>query len=226
MRLTDYFMDLIAYVTYMVRTAGKKQPPFDQVKADITRLLGQSEDAVRKNVCSPEEYDLARFMICAWIDEMILGSGWQQKGQWQREQLQRIYYNTFEAGEEVFDRLNMVGYQQNNVREIYYLCLSLGFKGKFVRPEDDFLLEQLKASNLKLLFGSSVGLPSLDRGELFPEAYPSETFDVGPQKRPFRFNLFTLTALIGPVALFGLLFLVYWFSLGGIAENLLRTVLQ
>ena len=224
MRLTDYFMDLIAYVAYLTKTAGERQPPFDQVRADIIRLLDGSEESVRKGICSPEEYDLARFMICAWIDETILSSRWEHKGRWQREELQRLYYNTFEAGEEVFDRLNMIGYQQNNVREVYYLCLSLGFKGKFIRPEDDFLLEQLKTSNLKLLFGSSVGLPSLERGELFPESYPSQAFEIGPQKRGFEFNLVTLIALAGPAVLFGLLFLVYRFSLGGIAENLLKTV--
>ena len=172
----------------------------------------------------PDEYDQARFVVCAWIDESILGSPWQHRDQWQREQLQRLYYNTFEAGEEVFDRLNAIGYQQNDVREVYFLCLSLGFKGKFIRPEDDFLLEQLKTSNLKLLLGSSMGLPALERADLFPESYPTEAVEVGPQKTRFRFSLVTLLALAGPVVLFGLLFLVYRFSLSGISENFLRTV--
>ena len=156
MRLTDCFIYLIAYVAYLTRTVGAKQPSYYQVKADIFRLLSQSEDCLRKGLFPQDEYDQARFVVCAWIDESILGSPWQHKDQWQREQLQRLYYNTFEAGEEVFDRLNAIGYQQNGVREVYFLCLSLGFKGKFIHPEDDFLLDQLKTSNLKLLLGSSM----------------------------------------------------------------------
>lgn len=228
MRLTDYFIDLIAYVACLVKVVPTKQPPFEQVRMDVIRFLGKSEECVQKGECQQDEYDLARFVVCAWVDESILGSQWQHKGQWQTEQLQRIYYNTFEAGEEVFDKLNLIGLQQNSVREIYYLCLCLGFKGKFVRREDDYLLDQLKTSNLKLIFGSSVSLPSLDRVDLFPESYPAETMS-GDQKNShkktrLKFSFFTIAALAAPALFFGLLFLVYHFSLNGLAENILKTV--
>ena len=223
MHLTDCFMELMAYVAYFVKTGAVKQPPYDQVKSDVLRLLTRSEECVTKGWFSKEDYDQARFMICAWIDESILASAWQHRGQWQREQLQRLYYNTTEAGEEVFDRLNALGYHQKEVRELYYLCLSLGFRGRFLKPEDEYLLDQLKTSNLKLLLGSSVGVPSLERTDLFPESYPAESADLGTQKRKFRFSIFTLVGLAGPVLLFGLLFLVYHFSLDGIAEHILRT---
>jgi type VI secretion system protein ImpK len=224
MHLTDCFMELVAYMAYFLKTAAKKQPPFEQVKADILRLLTKSEECVRKGFFSQEDYDQSRFMICAWIDEAILGSSWDHKNLWQREQLQRLYYNTTEAGEEVFERLNALGLHQREIRELYYLCLTLGFKGRFIRQGDEYLLEQLKASNLKLLIGSSVGIPSLERAELFPESYPVESFEIGPQKQKLRFSVFTLIGLAGPVFLFGLLFLIYRFSLSGIAENFLRTV--
>jgi len=224
MHLTDCFIELVAYVAYFLKTAAKKQPPFEQVKADILRLLTKSEECVRKGLFSQEDYDQARFMICAWIDEAILGSSWDHKNLWQREQLQRLYYNTTEAGEEVFERLNALGLHQREIRELYYLCLTLGFKGRFIRQGDEYLLEQLKASNLKLLLGSSVGIPSLERAELFPESYPVESFEIGPQKQKLRFSVFTLIGLAGPIFLFGLLFLIYRFSLSGIAENFLRTV--
>ncbi len=224
MHLTDCFMELVAYVAYFLKTVAKKQPSFEQVKADILRLLTKSEECVRKGLFSQEDYDQSRFMICAWIDEAILGSSWDHKNLWQREQLQRLYYNTTEAGEEVFERLNALGLHQREIRELYYLCLTLGFKGRFIRQGDEYLLEQLKASNLKLLIGSSVGIPSLERAELFPESYPVESFEIGPQKQKLRFSVFTLIGLAGPVFLFGLLFLIYRFSLSGIAENFLRTV--
>ena len=223
MHLTDCFMELMAYVAYFVRTGAVKQPPYDQVKSDVLRLLTKSEECVTKGWFSREEYEEARFMICAWIDESMLASVWQHKGHWQREQLQRLYYNTTEAGEEVFDRLNALGFHQKEVRELYYLCLSLGFRGRFLKPEDEYLLDQLKTSNLKLLLGSSVGVPSLERTDLFPESYPAEAADLGTQKSKFRFSLFTLIGLVGPVLLFGLLFLVYHFSLDGIADHFLRT---
>ena len=224
MHLTDCFMDLLGYVSYFLKTAAKRQPAYSQVKADITRLLGQSEECVKRGLFPPEEYDQARFAVCAWVDEAILSSGWKEKAQWQREQLQRVYYRTTEAGEEFFERLNALGFQQRGVREVYYLCLALGFAGRHCNPGDEFLLGQLKTSNLKLLLGTSVGIPSLEREQLFPDAYPTETFDVGPRERKFRFSAFTVACLAGPVVLFGLLFLVYRFALSGVGENVLRTV--
>ncbi len=224
MRLTDCFMDLLGYVCYFLKAASGRQPPYSQVKADIVRLLGESEEGVRKGLVSREEYDQARFAVCAWVDEAILNSDWKEKAQWQKEQLQRVYYRTTDAGEEFFERLNTVGFQERAVREVYYLCLALGFMGRHCHPGDEFLLGQLKTSNLKLLLGTSVGIPSLEREQLFPGAYPTETFDVGPRERRFRFSPFSVACLAGPVILFGLLFLIYRFALGGIADNFLRTV--
>lgn len=223
MHLTDCFMELVAYVSYFTKTVAVKQPAYEQVKADALRLLTKSEECVSKGWFSQEDYDQARFMICAWVAESILASAWQHKSQWQREQLQRLYYNATEAGEEVFERLNALGFHQKDVREIYYLCLSLGFKGRFLKPEDEYLLDQLKTSNLKLLLGSSASVPSLERTDLFPESYPVEGANLGPQKKKFRFSVLTVAALAGPCLLFGLLFLVYHFSLDGIAEHILRT---
>jgi type VI secretion system protein ImpK len=219
MRIIDGFMPLIGYVLYFRNSTGQVQPGFQQVKADVQRLLSQSENSSRSSGCSTEDYDLARFIVCAWVDEMILGSDWSEKGQWQREQLQRIYYNTTDAGVEVYDKLNQLGFHQRDVREVYYYCLSLGFRGRFINHGDEFLLDQLKSSNLKILTGSAVGVPPLDQGELFPEALPVGGGDLLPQPKS-RFSPLLLAATLGPVLLFTLLYLVYWFTLGSVGHKL------
>lgn len=224
MHLSDCFMDLIAYVIYFQKSAASKQPAFDQVRTDILRLLTQSEQCLKKGLYPQDDYDQARFMVCAWVDEAILSSAWDYKAQWQREQLQRVYYNTTDAGEEAFDRLNALGLHQREVREVYYLCLALGFMGRYCHKGDEFMLEQVKASNLKLLLGSSVGLPSLDRSELFPEAYPAEGATPEPQKGRFSFSPLTLICMAGPLVLFLILFFIYRFALDGVGENFTRMV--
>ena len=162
MRIIDCFMPLIGYVVYLRNAAPDKLPGFQQVKADVQRLLSQSETRSKEGSYSAGDYDLSRFIVCAWVDEILLGSQWAERGQWQKEQLQRVYYNTTDAGVEAFDRLNLLGLQQAEVREVYYFCLSLGFRGRFVSQGDGFLLDQLKSSNLKLLMGSPAGVPALD----------------------------------------------------------------
>ena len=222
MHMTDCFIQLIAYVVHFQQRAAARQPSFEQVKADIRRLVSESDTCAGKAGFSRDDYDRARFMVCAWVDEVVLASAWNQRNLWQREQLQRLFYNTTDAGEEVFERLNALEFHQREVREVYYLCLALGFKGRFINQGDDYLLEQVKTSNLKLLLGSSMGIPSLERTELFPDAYPSETAASPPGFRRPRFSMLTLVSFSAPVLLFAVLYLIYRFILGGIAENFIR----
>lgn len=220
MRLTDIFIELLAYVTYFNKSVAVKQPSYDQIKADITRLMSDIEIRTGQANISPDDFDLARFAVVAWVDETLLSSQWQDKDGWQKESLQRLYYQTADAGELFFDRLNTIGPHQRDVREVYYLCLAMGFKGRYIHEGDDYLLDQLKTSNLKLLTGTSVGIPSLETGNFFPEAFPVETEALTLPKAGRPFSKFTLIGLAFPIVLFVGLFIIYTFILGHIGDSL------
>jgi type VI secretion system protein ImpK len=217
-------MEVFAYVTYFLKSGETKQPAFEQIKGDVRRLLKESEEIMGRGGLPREDYEQARFAVCAWVDEAIQKSPWREKSLWLKDQLQRFYYNTTDAGEEFFDRLTVLGLHQREVREVYYLCLALGFSGRYCHPGDEYQLDQIRTSNLKLLLGSSVGLPSLERTDLFPEAYPATSAGLGGRGRRFRFNLMTVFCLVAPVLFFAVLYLVYRFTLDGVGENILRTV--
>jgi len=224
MRLTDCFMEIMAYTAYFLKSVDQKQPPYEQVKADVLRSLTRSEECLKKDPSLRDDHDMARFAVCAWVDESILNSAWKEKNQWKREQLQRIYYRTTDAGEEFFERLNLLGLDKRDVREVYYLCLALGFMGRYCHQGDEFLLSQVKSSNLKLLLGSSIGVPSLERLDLFPDAYQLGPAEPVIQKRGMHFSLLVLLCLGGPVLLYGVLFLVYNFALNNIVEHFFTKV--
>lgn len=225
MRLTDCYMELIAYVAYFLRSVDAKQPLYETVKGEVDRLITESYRHFESGGFSPEDYDMARFAVFAWIDEAILNSGWKEKGRWQGELLQRVHYQTTDAGEHFYDRLNTVSLQQRDVREVYYLCLAMGFTGRHCHPGDEFLLAQLKNSNLKLLTGSSAAPPSLDRTVLFPEAYTDSGKKELPQDKGKRISAFTFLGIGFPVVLFVFLFIIYRFILGSLGNNLFKTVL-
>lgn len=224
MRLRDCFAELIAYVAYFLKSKNKDDLVFAQVQADVQRLLSETESMMRGGGIDPEEYNEARFAVCAWVDEALLSSTWAGKTEWQKDSLQRRYFQTTDAGEEFFEHLNRLGQHQRDAREIYYLCLAMGFKGRYHQQGDEPLLEQLKTSNLQFLLGSSVGLPSLYRTELFPEAYPVEGTELASSGGESFFTPAILTALISPLILFGGLFLIYSFILNNIGENFLKVV--
>jgi len=222
-QLSDNFIGVMAYVSHLVASAEASQPSYQMVADDIHRLLSESEACVERGVSSRDDYDQARFALCAWVDEAILNSRWLQKNRWLNDQLQHVHYHTADAGEQFFERLNGLGPQQLEVREVYYLCLALGFAGRYCHLEDAPHLEQVRASSLKLLVGNSAG-PSLEQELLFPEAYPRGEPEPGaPQGRTgSRFG--RALWLAAPLLLFCLLYLVYLFALSGISENFLRTV--
>ncbi len=223
MRLTDCFMEIIAYTGFVAR--GDESLRYDQVHANMQHLITQSEACLEKGQFNPEDRNLARFAVFAWVDETILSSPWEGRKQWQREQLQRHYFQTADAGELFFERLNSIGPHQRDVREVYYLCLALGFSGQYCKQGDDFMLEQLRSSNLKLLTGSSMGIPALDKQELFPEAYPQGQSDTRlATAGTRRWPAYALVCTVAPLALYGLLFLIYKFILSNIGGNLMGTV--
>ena len=218
MRLTDCFIEMIAYVAYTMKAMERRQPSFDEVQNTIRRMITESEKCLREERVTEEDYNQARFAVFAWIDEAILNSSWQG------EQLQLLYYNTAEAGELFFERLGALGPHQRDVREVYFLCLAMGFLGRYCQEGDEFLIDGLKTSNLKLLTGSSVGVPSLEHGELFPDAYAeADAAGPGPERRS-RFSIFTLACIGLPVLLYGGLFLIYRFILSNVGESLMKAV--
>ncbi len=127
MRLTDSLMKLFAYVVYFLKNNKTRPYPYETVRAEVARLLDKSEKDCEKYSFPRADYDLARFAVCAWIDEAVLSSDWKEKRNWVKEPLQKKYYNVLNAGESFFDKLNNIGPHQRDVREICFLCLSMGF---------------------------------------------------------------------------------------------------
>lgn len=210
MHLSDCFLKTMSYINCLLKSMDTKQPAYDEVEANIRELLKDSEAIAIRGSFSFDEYEQARFAICAWIDEAILNSAWNQKKIWAQNQLQQLHYDTPNAGEEFFDRLDVIELHQKGVREVYYLCLALGFAGRYYRKHDQYKLEQIKASNLKLLLGSSTELPPLECHDNPPESYPYYTTRKGKRKIQWGSYQFTALCLGAPTLLLCvLLYLIY-----------------
>jgi len=219
-------MKLVAYINYFLKNLHERSYTYQMVRPEVIRLIEQSEKDVAKHSFARTDYDLARFAICAWTDEAILSSGWADKGKWRKEPLQQVYYQVTNAGESFFERLNALGPHQRDVREIYYLCLSMGFAGQYVNEGDEYMLDQLKLSNLKFLTGTRAGGPTLENSDIFPEAYLSDApSDLSKGRKKFRrFSVYTLAGICAPVVLYIVLFVIFRFVLSNIGNNLIQSI--
>ena len=213
MRLIDCFMELIVYVVLVVRSESAAQPDFETLKEDIDQLLEKSLQIKEKGNFSDRNYNYARLSVSVWIDEAVLNSTWEHKPKWQGNSLQRRYYNMADGGMEFFDRLDKIGHEDRDVREVAYYCLTLGLTGRYVEKGDQAVLDHLKTSNLKRLFGSSAGEPTLENRRLFPEAYQKQKASKAPEKRPFSFRALPLVVGLSSIGLFFGLVAVYYYLL-------------
>lgn len=82
---------------------------------------------------------LARYAMCATIDEVIQCSNWGKGTQWSNDGLLYIFHGESWGGEGFFimlNRLQQAPKQHIELLEFIYLCLSLGFQGKYRQGED------------------------------------------------------------------------------------------
>jgi len=76
----------------------------------------------------------AKFALVAFLDEAVTGVSFSDKEMWLTNPLQSELFGLNSAGEDFFRRLDDLRRRPNEnlpVLEVYYLCLVLGFKGKY-----------------------------------------------------------------------------------------------
>jgi type VI secretion system protein ImpK len=94
-----------------------------------------------------------KFALTAFLDETILNSRWPEKENWRARPLQLVYFKTNLAGEEFFERLDRIWEDRKNkaaLLEVYYLCLILGFEGKYKLQDKEKLYKQMNDIALEL----------------------------------------------------------------------------
>ncbi|MEJ7731866.1 MAG: DotU family type IV/VI secretion system protein [Polyangiaceae bacterium] len=75
----------------------------------------------------------AKFALAAFADEVIYHSSWPGKTQWLSNPLQLQFFNLNTAGDTFFNNLDNLHGQRGrtHVAQIYFLCLALGFQGRY-----------------------------------------------------------------------------------------------
>ena len=117
--------------------------------------------------------------------------------------------------------LNKFG-PDRDVREVYALCLGLGFRGKYFRGEDRKAYEEVKAFNLSLLLPDEAQR-NIDSAILFPFAYKGHGEDGRGGFKP-RFSIYPI--IIGvPLAVFALMAVSFRYSIGSMLDQL-RALIQ
>ena len=125
----------------------------ENLKSRAYEMFERFEDNSRRMGIDNEKIKLSKFALVAFLDETIISSQWALKDHWLSEPLQIKLFDTFNAGEEFFNHmaeLRLRSSQNKEILEIYYLCLSLGFKGKYQLQSPENLRRIIDDLNLEL----------------------------------------------------------------------------
>jgi type VI secretion system protein ImpK len=213
-RLSDCFIDVLSYTKLFLR---KPVHGYDEFRARVERLLGGAKSAAERAGFSAEEQRSALFPVVAYIDEAVMTSGWPEAEKWKKALLQTAHFGTTKAGVEFFERLDGLSAQNKTIREIYYFCLMLGFKGQYVYRPDAGGMQKMKQETLELLVEGSEKAGLEPGTVLFPSAYQSDSLPLQRKRPPFSKG--TLLAILLPPAIIGVLYFIYQFMLAQLAAN-------
>lgn len=185
------------------------------LKSKVNEMFDKFDRDARNNDIDYEKVKYSKFALAAFLDETIISSQWNQKQEWLTEPLQLKLFNTFNAGEEFFSNINLIRQKttaNKDVLEIYYLCLTLGFKGKYQFQSPENIRRVIDDLNMEL---HPQMFKAMD--EISPNAKPRENFVQSVKSRNAQLWVFPLAAVI----IFIIFYLIMSSSISGKASDLI-----
>lgn len=109
-------------------------PDPNGLRESLLQQISNFEKNARNAGISPENIIIARYVLCTFADESIAATPWGGTAEWLRNSLLVILHRETGGGEKFFQLLNKMAEdpaQNINLLEFFYVCLALGFEGRF-----------------------------------------------------------------------------------------------
>jgi type VI secretion system protein ImpK len=137
--LTGGINPLVQAATPLLILAGRLR---DQIRnAQVDSLYNQSvqemrsfEERARRAAVPDEDVLAARYALCSVIDEAVLNTPWGAESGWAARSLLVTFHRESFGGEKVFQLVDRVLNEPRRylaLLELLYICLCLGFEGRY-----------------------------------------------------------------------------------------------
>lgn len=124
--------DIISLASHLRTLAPSNS--IEQLRLDVENLFRQFSNTLKEQGTTDEVMLTARYQLCCLIDELVLSTPWGIDSPWSQQTLLSKYHNETSGGEKFFLIANkLMEHPQRNLDliELAYVCLSLGFRGKY-----------------------------------------------------------------------------------------------
>lgn len=136
-----------------LRVARNVEDP-GRLRSKTLEVLARFERQAKDAGFDTETCKRAEFALVAFLDEAVTGLSFQDKEGWTVNPLQSELFGLNYAGEEFFRRLEELRkrpHENIQVLEVYYLCLVLGFKGKYHLDNPEGLRQLVEETKVDIL---------------------------------------------------------------------------
>ena len=110
------------------------QPDVPHLHQQVVQQVRQFESRAQVAGLAPQTVSAARYALCAMLDESVLNTPWGEHGGWAAKTLLTTFHGETYGGEKFFlilDRLGQDFAKHLDLIELMYLCLALGFGGRY-----------------------------------------------------------------------------------------------
>lgn len=118
----------------------------DRLSSEIKRF----EHRALQDGAESSQVMAARYVLCTALDEAVVTTPWGNESEWSQMSLLSSFHNETFGGEKFFqllERLSRDPVKHLPMLELMYICMSLGFEGKYrVLPRGTLELEALRDS--------------------------------------------------------------------------------
>lgn len=124
--------DLFSEVVRLKR--GDTREDIYALKKRLTAALKLFDVHAQHNGAESSQVITARYLLCTVVDEAVVTTPWGNESEWSQMSLLSSFHNETFGGEKFFqllDRLSKNPVKHLPMLELMYLCLSLGFEGKY-----------------------------------------------------------------------------------------------
>jgi type VI secretion system protein ImpK len=109
-------------------------PDVGDLRRHALEEIRRFEERARAAGVSSEVTRAARYALCASLDEAVLSTPWGAQSEWAQQTLLVALHREAWGGEKFFEMLDRVSQdpgQHIDLMELQYLCLAVGFAGKY-----------------------------------------------------------------------------------------------
>lgn len=121
------------------RIENSESPNPEEDQLQIRSLIDQAEALLGAG----PEWELAKYALVSWIDEMLVDAPWESREWWKNNVLEQQIFSSRKRHQQFFisaqQASELIG---KDALEVFYVCVILGFRGLYHDPSSGPALAQ------------------------------------------------------------------------------------